>query len=197
MTSREGVDASARANLRLVPPLDDLAPELGLAVGDVVVYACHGIGCVTARRADGGDLRETVVIAFESGLQVTFPVALARGALRPLSSELELEDVRRTLCADASPSIGPWSRRFRSMREKVTAGRAAELAEVVRDGLQRERQLAAGTAGRTPAPSERHLYLQARKLLAAEIAHVRGIDALEADVWVVEQTGELGRTSRP
>ena len=196
MTSGQSANGPARADLRLVPPLDDLALELRLAVGDVVVYACHGIGCVEARCDSGGGPPETVVLLFESGLKVTLPVALARGALRPLSSELEVERVRRTLSADASPCIESWSRRFRSIRDKVTAGRATELAEVVRDGLHRERQLAAGATGRTAAPSERHLYLHARKLLAAEIACARGIDAVEADAWIVEQIGEPTRTSR-
>jgi RNA polymerase-interacting CarD/CdnL/TRCF family regulator len=188
MKSRESADGSARAHLQLTPPLDDCAPVPNLVVGDVVVYASHGIGCVEARRTGRGHLPEVVVLAFESGLRVTLPVARARGVLRSLSGERELEDVRRTLRADPPPSIEPWSRRFRSMREKVTRGEVTDLAEVVRDGLQRERQLVAGAGGRaTAAPSERGLYLQARELLAAEIALARGIDEVEADVWIVEQ----------
>jgi RNA polymerase-interacting CarD/CdnL/TRCF family regulator len=186
MKSRESADGSARAHLRLTPPLDDCPPVPNLVVGDVVVYASHGIGCVEARRTGGGHLPEVVVLAFESGLRVTLPVARARGVLRSLSGERELEDVRRTLRADPAPSIEPWSRRFRSTREKVTGGEVTNLAEVVRDGLQRERQLVAGGRA-TAAPSERGLYLQARKLLAAEIALSRGIDEVEADVWIVEQ----------
>jgi RNA polymerase-interacting CarD/CdnL/TRCF family regulator len=175
----------------MAPSLQDRASELLLAVGEVVVYASHGIGCVEAKSAGPEDVPETIVVAFAGGLKVTFPVAVARCALRPPSSELELEDVRRILRAEPSPSVESWSRRFNSMREKVTAGRATDLAEVVRDGFQRERLAAA----RTAAPSERHLYLRARTLLAAEIAHVRGIDALEADDWIVEQIDESARTS--
>jgi len=164
--------------------------RLNLAVGDVVVYASHGICCVEARRG-GGDLLEVVVLLFASGLRVTLPVARAHDALRSLSGEPELEDVRRTLRDDPSPSIEPWSRRVRSIREKVTAGQVTGLAEVVRDGLQRERKLAVGAGGRaTPGGGERDLYLQARKLLAEEVALARGIDAVEADVWIVEQTVE-------
>jgi RNA polymerase-interacting CarD/CdnL/TRCF family regulator len=191
MKSRQSADGSARPHLQLNPPLGDCTHVLNLAVGDVVVYASHGIGCVEARRTGGGDLPEAVVLVFESGLRVTLPVARARGALRSLSGEVELEDVRRTLRADPAPRIEPWSRRFHSMREKVTAGEVTGLAEVVRDGLQRERQLAVGAGGRTTAaPSERGLYLQARKLLADEIAFARGIDAVKADVWIDEQIDE-------
>jgi RNA polymerase-interacting CarD/CdnL/TRCF family regulator len=191
MTSRQSTAGSARAHLPLTSPLDDFAPVLNLAVGDVVVYASHGIGCVEARRAGGGDLPEAIVLVFESGLRVTLPVARARGTLRSPSGETELEDVRQTLCAEPASRIEPWSRRFRSMREKVTAGEATGLAEVVRDGLHRDQQLAVSGGGRTAgASSERGLYLQARKLLAAEIAFTRGIDAVEADVWIVEQFDE-------
>ncbi len=183
----QGADAPAPADLRLVPPPADCVPVLRLAVGDVVVYASHGIACVEARQAGAGELQDAVVLVFANGLRVTLPVARALGTLRSLSGEVELDDVRRTLRADASPADEPWSRRFRSIQEKVTAGQVTGLAEVVRDGSQRERRPADGTGGRTPAPSERHLYLQARKLLSAEIALARGIDALEADAWIDEQ----------
>jgi RNA polymerase-interacting CarD/CdnL/TRCF family regulator len=162
---------------------------LDLAVGDVVVYASHGIGRVEARRARSGTLPETVTIAFEGGLRVVLPLTRARAALRPLSSEMELEDVRRTLRADASPSVESWSSRHRAAREKVAAGAVTALAEVVRDGLQREQQLA-GDRGRTTGPSDRQLYLRARTLLSAEIALCRGIDVAAADAWILEQVGE-------
>jgi CarD family transcriptional regulator len=167
------------------------AAVLTLAVGDTVVYAAHGIGRVEARRPGGGDLPETVVLMFESGLRVTLPIAKAHNALRSLSGEPELEDVRRMLRAEAEPTIEPWSRRFSSMREKVNAGDVTGLAEVVRDGYQRERQLAARAGGRAAAAAgERALYLKARKLLSDEIAVARGIDAEEADAWIVEQIDE-------
>jgi RNA polymerase-interacting CarD/CdnL/TRCF family regulator len=119
---------------------------------------------------------------------VTLPVARARGALRLPSGELELEDVGRTLRSSPGPRIEPWAKRFRAMRDKVAAGSVTALAEVVRDGLGRERELAERAGDRaTVATSERSLYLQARKLLACEIAFARGTDAAEADVWIVEQ----------
>jgi RNA polymerase-interacting CarD/CdnL/TRCF family regulator len=167
---------------------------LNLAVGDVVVYASHGIGYVEARRPRERQAPEAVVLVFEGGLRVTLPVARAQGALRSLSSETELENVRRTLGADPVPDTEPWSRRFRTIREKVNAGEVTGLAEVVRDGMQRERRRAAAAGGRgASAPAERALYMQARKLLAAEIAVARGIDALQADVWILEQIAEIGR----
>jgi RNA polymerase-interacting CarD/CdnL/TRCF family regulator len=192
MRAGQSAWGSARPDLRLVPPLDECAPVLDLAVGDVVVYASHGIGCVEARLGGRDDLREVVVLTFQSGLKVTLPVARARGALRAPSGEVELEDVRRTLRADPTPRIEPWARRFRSMRDKVVAGEVTGLAEVVRDAVGRERQLVVGsnTRGAGASSSEHGLYLRARSLLAAEIAFARGIDAAEANVWIVEQIDE-------
>ena len=185
------VGGARRAHLRLLPPPpEERALALGLAVGDVVVYASHGIGRVEARRPGGERLAETVALVFEGGLRVILPLARALDALRPLSGEPELEDVRRTLRAEASQSVEPWSRRHRATRDKVVAGQATALAEVVRDGLQREQQLAARASGGTTAPSDRQLYMQARTLLTAEIALSRGIELAEADAWILDQVAE-------
>jgi RNA polymerase-interacting CarD/CdnL/TRCF family regulator len=170
-----------------------MQPEpLNLAVGDLVVYASHGIGCIEARVAGRDGSPETIVVLFTSGLRVTFPVDRARDALRAPLGELELEDVRRTLCAKTPADDAQWTARFRAIREKVAEGAVTGLAEVVRDGVHREQRLAAAPGNGRAGPSERHLYLQARKLLVAEIALARGIDADEADVWIVEQIGGRG-----
>ena len=181
------VDGSTGARLRLVPPPEDCEPELNLAVGDIVVYASHGIGCIEARLSGDEDRRDLVVIAFESGLKVTLPVARAHGSLRRPSGEPEFAHVRRILGEAPGPRLEPWTKRLRSMQDRVNGGEVARLAEVVRDGLGREREQPA-RAGALKASSERGLYLQARKLLAAEIAFARGIDAADADAWIVEQT---------
>jgi RNA polymerase-interacting CarD/CdnL/TRCF family regulator len=119
---------------------------------------------------------------------VTLPIARARRAFRSLSSELELEDVGFTLRAGPAPIIEPWSKRFGSIREKVNAGEVQGLAEVVRDGHEREQRLAVGQGSHSAsATGERALYLQARKRLAEEIALARGIQVADADEWIVDQ----------
>jgi RNA polymerase-interacting CarD/CdnL/TRCF family regulator len=191
MKTGPSVGRAQRAHLRLLPPPpEERTSLLGLAVGDLVVYASHGIGRIEARRPGGEGLPETVALVFESGLRVILPLARALDALRPPSSEPELEDVRRTLCAEASLPVEPWSRRYRATRDKVAAGQATALAEVVRDGLQRERRLAANASGRTTAPSDQQLYARARTLLTAEIALCRGIELAEADAWILDQVAD-------
>jgi RNA polymerase-interacting CarD/CdnL/TRCF family regulator len=175
-----------------MPPTGDLPttplPD-NFGVGDVVVYASYGIGRVEAMRPAGAD-PQTITLAFASGLTVILPLERAFEALRPLSGEADLDGVQTTLRATADVQSEPWTRRHRRTKEKVVSGRVAELAEVVRDGLQREQKRAASGGG-TAAPSDRQLYLQARALLTAEIAACRGIEPAEADAWIVDQVAPM------
>jgi RNA polymerase-interacting CarD/CdnL/TRCF family regulator len=183
-------DGSAPAQLRPMSPRNrarSSAPSL--AVGDVVVYASHGIGRIESTHPAEGALPERVIVVFESGLRVTLPLDRARGSLRCLSGEAELEEVERILRTEVPPSIEPWSRRHRFAQEKLAEGRVGGLAEIVRDGLQRKRRLAAMSRGRSHAPIEGELYRKARALLAAEIAACRGIEPEAADAWILGQAG--------
>jgi CarD family transcriptional regulator len=185
MKRTRAVESASLQRVPLVP-----APSLGLAVGDLVVYASHGIGRIESTRPVEGALLERIILVFESGLKVTLPLARARESLRCLSGEPELEEVRRTLGADVAPSVEPWSQRRRIAQEKLTDGRVGGLAEIVRDGLQRERRLATTSSGRSDSPADSELYRQARKLLAAEIAACRGIETDAADAWILQQVVE-------
>jgi RNA polymerase-interacting CarD/CdnL/TRCF family regulator len=157
--------------------------SLPLAIGDVVVYASHGIGRIESTHDAAGTEPAKVIFLLESGLRVTLPLARAHETLRSVSGEPELEDVRLTLQTDVGPPVGPWSRRRRFAQEKLTAGEISGLAEIVRDGLERERRLT--TTSSKPIANE--LFRQARKLLTAEIAACRGIEPEEADAWVLQQ----------
>jgi RNA polymerase-interacting CarD/CdnL/TRCF family regulator len=158
-----------------------------LAVGDLVVYASHGIGRV-ARHGQTllGEDEDIVVLEFPRGLSVTLPVERALETLRPLSSEAEIARVRRALRDPESPSESTWQKRFKATRDKVSAGAAVGLAEVVRDGVHRE-QRSATREGTSPSAAERQLYLRARELLAHEVGASRGIEPAEADAWIINQ----------
>jgi RNA polymerase-interacting CarD/CdnL/TRCF family regulator len=160
-----------------------MASGVRLAVGDRVVYASHGIGRVESTQSHQEDPSETLTLLFESGLKVTLPLARAQDALRPLSGESELEDVRRTLRAETLPVVEPWSRRHRRLQAKLVDGSVSGLAEIVRDGVHRQRRRAKGG----PAPVEHQLYRQARGLLVAEIAAARSIEPDAADAWISQQ----------
>ena len=158
---------------------------LRMAVGDLVVYASHGIGRVESRQSPG-TRSEALTIVFERGLKVTLPVARALTALRPLSGEADLDEVGRTLQVETSPAVEPWSRRHRRLQAKLVDGSIGGLAEIVRDGVRRERRRVKGG----PSPVEHQLYRQALGLLVAEIAAARGIEPDAAEAWVSRQVGE-------
>jgi RNA polymerase-interacting CarD/CdnL/TRCF family regulator len=161
--------------------MDERIP-LRLAVGDVVVYGFHGVALIAASEGDA----ESVVLEFASGLRVTLPSARARESLRSLVDESDLARVEETLGASESASEAQWAKRFRATREKLIAGELTGVAEVVRDGAHREHRRAL-RSGPMPSAAERELYLRARRLLAEEVAAVRGIDLPTADDWITAQ----------
>jgi RNA polymerase-interacting CarD/CdnL/TRCF family regulator len=155
-----------------------------LDVGDFVVYGCHGVGRVSANDGRAAE-QAMLVLEFESGLRVTLPVERALESIRPLSNQRQVAEVARTLRAEATPGQEQWSQRFRATREKLAAGQATGLAEIVRDSIHRDRR-----RGTVASPAERELYLKARRLLAVEISVSRGIDPPDADEWITEQIGQ-------
>jgi RNA polymerase-interacting CarD/CdnL/TRCF family regulator len=164
-------------------PHTHVAAALRLAVGDRVVYASHGIGRVESKQPHQGAPAETLTLMFDSGLRVTLPLERAHDALRPLSGEPELKEVRRMLRLETPPEAEPWSRRHRRLQAKLADGSASGLAEIVRDGIHRERRRVKGG----PAPVENQLYRKARGLLVAEIAASRSIEPDAADAWISQQ----------
>ena len=156
--------------------------EVSLAVGDVVVYAGHGVGRVAIRG------EQTVVLEFAtSGLTVILPVERAFGCIRPVSTEAELVSVGQTL-GGADPDVhSNWQRRLRAARAKLTGGEAVGLAEVIRDASRRDERASARNEPGRLSLTERQLYLKARQLLANEIGAARGVDPAHADEWIAEQ----------
>jgi RNA polymerase-interacting CarD/CdnL/TRCF family regulator len=179
---KQTMHAKLNGEAALPAPGDHAPNPPRLAVGDLVVYASHGIGRVESRELRRGS-GEMLVLVFESGLKVTLPLDRARNALRSLSSESELEEVQRTLGSDAPPAPEHWSRRHRNSQAKLVGGTVGGLAEIVRDGAHRERERVKGGT----APIRNQLYRAARKLLVAEVAAARGIEPDAADAWIVEQ----------
>jgi len=165
-----------------------------LAVGDVVVYAAHGVGRVAARekRVILGAAQEVLVLELAGGLSVTLPVERARELLRPLLSKADLRRVQETLREDHTLSQDVWTKRRKDTQAKLKDGDPFGLAEVVRDGARREQRLIAKHSGSQLSPSERDLYKRARRLLSAEISLARDLEPAEADAWIEEQLTTTG-----
>ena len=179
---KQTMHAKLNGEAALRAPGDHAQDPPRLAVGDLVVYASHGIGRVESRELDRGS-SEMLVLVFESGLKVTLPLDRARDTLRSLSGESELEEVQRTLGSDSPPAPEHWSRRHRNSQAKLVGGTVGGLAEIVRDGAHRDRARVKGGT----APIRNQLYRAARKLLVAEVAAARGIEPDAADAWIVQQ----------
>jgi RNA polymerase-interacting CarD/CdnL/TRCF family regulator len=165
----------------------DTLGALRLAVDDLVVYASHGVGRVAIRQ------QKTVVLEFaEGGLLVTLPIERAVECVRPVSTEVEITSIGRTLGGADTVSEENWQRRLKTTRGKVTGGEAAGLAEVIRDASRREERATARQEPGRLSLTERQLYLKARKLLADEIGASRGVDPSAADAWIGDQLARNG-----
>jgi CarD family transcriptional regulator len=160
-----------------------------LAVGDAVVYAVHGVGWVAAReqRTILGVEQEVVVLELATGLRVTLPIERARERLRPLVCEADLRRVQQRLGEDGEDDERGWLKRLKQGQAKLASGDPLELAEVVRDGMRRDRSPDTTGSGPKLSISERRLYEQARQLLAREIGSARGLEQVEADAWIEDQ----------
>jgi CarD family transcriptional regulator, regulator of rRNA transcription len=160
------------------------------AVGDVVVYAAHGVGRIVSREQTlvAGTERDCVVVELAQGLRVTLSHEDAAERLRPVLDDRELRGVQKTLAGQPAARDGAWTRRIKESKAKLAGGRARELAELVRDGASHE------GSGRSPrlSPGERQLYLQARQLLARELCFARGLEPGEADEWIEAQLAVPG-----
>jgi CarD family transcriptional regulator len=163
-------------------PEGDLASH---AVGDVVVYAAHGVGRIVSREQKlvAGTERDCVVVDLAQGLRVTLSYEEAAERLRSVADARELGRVQKTLAGQPAVRDGTWTRRIKDSKAKLASGRACELAELVRDGARPE------ASGHSPrlSPGERSLYLQARQLLVREICSARGLEQAEADEWIEAQ----------
>ena len=170
-----------------------------LAVGDVVVYPRHGVGRVVARETQVilGTDQEIVVVELAGGLAVTLPIERAYQQLRPPVDEADMRRVQQTLQKPRTLSSDVWLKRRKETQAKLTGGDPVQLAEVVRDGAQRERALAAKPSKSQLSAGERELYARARRLLSGEIRVARGVDEVGADAWIEEQLKPRGPADAP
>ena len=134
-----------------------------------------------------GVTQEVLVLELADGLAVTLPVEYARRLLRPLLSRGDLRRVQETLREDHTLSEDVWLKRRKDTQVKLAGGDPLGLAEVVRDGAFRERSLIAKGNGSQLSPSERNLYMRARRLLSGEVGLAQGVEPLEADAWIEQQ----------
>jgi RNA polymerase-interacting CarD/CdnL/TRCF family regulator len=152
------------------------------------------VGRVVAleRRLVGGIERQCVVVDLDTGLRVTLSVDQAAARLRSVAGGDELDGVGATLAATPSGRDGPWTKRIKESKAKLSRGTPVDLAEIVRDGACHEQP----PSGARLSDGERRVYQQARDLLVREICSSRGVDTDEADAWIESWIANPERSER-
>jgi RNA polymerase-interacting CarD/CdnL/TRCF family regulator len=155
-------------------------------VGDAVVHPVRGAGIVTdigERERRGRDkLYYRIELVGRPRTHLMVPVDSAEGrGVRQAISECKLKKVWQMLNVPAQPLPSGHRDRRELLEDRLYGGDALEVAEALRDlawRRKREGQLSV---------LERRLYRKGVRLLAGEIAAVRGIDLLEARLRVWEK----------
>jgi len=156
-------------------------------VGDKVVYPHHGAAVIegTQQRVIEGETREYWVLRLSYGdLTLMVPTDGAdEVGLRGVVPKNELEQVYKVLQSKKqSPAPSNWSRRFKSHVEKLRSGDIYQVAEVVRNLSNRDKDkgLSAG---------EKRMLTKARQILVSELTFAAGVKEEKAEAMLDEILG--------
>jgi len=147
-------------------------------VGDKVVYPHHGAAIVERRevRAAFGEEKEYLVLRLAYGdLTLMVPTENAEEVgLREVINDEEVEEVFAVLRKKDVRMPTNWSRRYKNHVEKLKSGDIYQVAEVVRNLSNRDKDkgLSAG---------EKRMLTRARQILVSELTFAIGVDEAEAE----------------
>jgi CarD family transcriptional regulator len=141
-------------------------PEL-FKVGDKVVYPMHGAGIIEAieEKEVLGEKNKYYVLHFPVGeMKVMIPITTCKEAgLREVISKDGVQKVVRLLKENGADMSSNWNRRYRANLEKIKTGDIYEVAEVVRNLIQREKEKGLSSG-------ERKMLDNARQILVSELS---------------------------
>ena len=159
-------------------------------VGDKVVYPHHGAAVIEGmqERQIEGETREYWVLRLSYGdLTLMVPTDGAdEVGLRGVVPKNELEQVYKVLQSKKqAPAPSNWSRRFKSHVEKLRSGDIYQVAEVVRNLSNRDKDkgLSAG---------EKRMLTKARQILVSELTFAAGVKEEKAEAMLDEILGTTG-----
>ena len=113
-------------------------------VGDKVVYPMHGAGVIEAieEREFLGEKRRYYIMRMPIGdMRVMVPTdATEEVGLRQVMSREDVEQVLAILRSQSTKMSNNWNRRYRANMEKIKSGNAFEVAGVVRNLIQRDKE---------------------------------------------------------
>ena len=156
-------------------------------VGDKVVYPHHGAATIERREKKEafGEKRAYLVLRLAYGdLTLMVPTDGAdEVGLRGVVPKNELEQVYKVLQSKKqAPAPSNWSRRFKSHVEKLRSGDIYQVAEVVRNLSNRDKDkgLSAG---------EKRMLTKARQILVSELTFAAGVKEEKAEAMLDEILG--------
>ena len=147
-------------------------------VGDKVVYPMHGAGVIEVieEREFLGEKRQYYIMRMPIGdMRVMVPTdSTEEVGLRQVMSAEDADKVLDILRSESTKMSNSWNRRYRANMEKIKSGSAFEVAEVVRNLIQRdmEKGLSSG---------EKKMLDSARQILVSELALAKDLDEEEAE----------------
>jgi CarD family transcriptional regulator len=159
----------------------------GFRVGDKVVYPHHGAATIEnsiEREVDGNTRKYWVLRLSYGDLTLMVPMdGTEEVGLRGVVPKDEIEAVFTVLRSKKqAPASSNWSRRFKNHVEKLRSGDIYQVAEVVRNLTQRDKQkgLSAG---------EKRMLTKARQILVSELTFAAGVKEEKAEAMLDEVLG--------
>lgn len=135
-------------------------------IGDKVVYPMHGAGVIESieEREILGEKRQYYILKLPVGdMKVMIPINNCREiGLREVIDSNGVQKVIGILKGHSSNMSANWNRRYRANLEKIKSGDIYEVAEVVRNLINRDREKGLSSG-------ERKMLENARQILISEL----------------------------
>jgi len=135
-------------------------------IGDKVVYPMHGAGVIESieEKEVLGEKRQYYILRLPVGdMKVMIPISNCDGVgLRSVVTRDEVQKVFKILKGQGSTMSTNWNRRYRANLDKIKSGNIYEVAEVVRNLIQRDKEK--GLSSR-----EKKMLENARQILISEL----------------------------
>ncbi|MFZ5645652.1 MAG: CarD family transcriptional regulator [Bacillota bacterium] len=135
-------------------------------IGDRVVYPMHGAGVIESieEREILGEKRQYYILKLPVGdMKVMIPINNCREiGLREVIDSDGVQKVMGILKDQSSNMSANWNRRYRANLEKIKSGNIYEVAEVVRNLVNRDREKGLSSG-------ERKMLENARQILLSEL----------------------------
>lgn len=147
-------------------------------VGDKVVYPMHGAGVIESieeQEVLGRRMQYYVMRMPITDMKVMVPCEHSQHTgMRQVITEQGLASVLEVLRARKTAMSKNWNHRYRSNMEKIKSGNILELADVVRNLSQRDREKGLSTG-------ERRMLDNARQILLSEIILAKDLEPDQAN----------------